>query len=152
MSSYTSSVSDKKVIKFYTLITKFIVKNVHIHTDNKQIYIFSIRGTLSAMIILSVNIGVLIGFILSSHLDYHLIPFLAICLPIIYLIGTYLFPETPQHLLRKKKYSDAEKSFQFYQNYSSSNETKSENTFDNLKLNIENSKQQISLSYRDFGK
>ncbi|XP_065357203.1 facilitated trehalose transporter Tret1-like [Calliphora vicina] len=110
----------------------------------------NIRGTLSAMLMLSVNFGILTGFILSSHLDYHLIPFLTISLPIIYLVGSYFFPETPQHLLRKKKYEDAEKSYQFYRNCKSDHKSQCDNAFDNFKSNIEDKNQQTSLSYRDF--
>ncbi|XP_023296254.1 facilitated trehalose transporter Tret1-like [Lucilia cuprina] len=110
----------------------------------------NIRGTLSTMLMLSVNFGILTGFILSSYLDYHLIPFLTISLPIIYLVGSYFFPETPQHLLHKKNYNDAEKSFRFYRNCSSDHKPQSDNTFDNFKSNIDKNNQETSLSYRDF--
>ncbi|XP_037811265.1 facilitated trehalose transporter Tret1-like isoform X2 [Lucilia sericata] len=110
----------------------------------------NIRGTLSTMLMLSVNFGILTGFILSSHLDYHLIPFVTISLPIIYLVGSYFFPETPQHLLHKKNYNDAEKSFRFYRNCSSDHKPQCDITFDNFKSNIDKNNQDTSLSYRDF--
>lgn len=104
------------------------------------------------MLMLSVNFGILLGFILSTHLDYHLVPFISICLPIIYLIGSCFFPETPQHLLKKNQYQAAEKSFEFYKNCSVKQKQQCSDSFDNLKLNIENVNRRSNISYRDFGK
>ena len=101
---------------------------------------------------LSVNFGILMGFILSSNLDYHLIPFIVTCLPIIYLIGCFFLPETPHHLLRRGKFEDAEKSFIFYNNCKVNEKQQYEHNFNNLKSNIKNTDQQDSLSYHDFGK
>lgn len=109
-----------------------------------------VRGTLTAMLMLSVTFGILTGFILSTHLAYHLVPFITICLPIIYLIGSCFFPETPQHLLRKKQYDVAEKSFEFYKNCKVKQKQQCSDSFDNMKLNVENVNQQSNLSYRDF--
>lgn len=111
-----------------------------------------IRETLSAMLMLSVNVGILFGFILSSHFEYYLVPTLTLSLPIIYLVGSYFFPETPQHLLRKKMYDNAEKSFQFYRNCNNDNKSQCCDIFENFKFNIEKSNQQDSLSHLDFGK
>ena len=99
-----------------------------------------------------VNFGILMGFILSSNLDYHLIPFIVTCLPIIYLIGCFFLPETPHHLLRRGKFEDAEKSFIFYNNCKVNEKQQYEHNFNNLKSNIKNTDQQDSLSYHDFGK
>lgn len=104
------------------------------------------------MLMLSVNFGVLIGFIVSSHIAYHIIPFCILVLPIIYLLLILMFPETPQYLLRKKKFTAAEESFRFYKNCGiDSKKDDHDNSFDQLKSVIETRSENASLSLRDFG-
>ncbi|XP_059221130.1 facilitated trehalose transporter Tret1-2 homolog [Stomoxys calcitrans] len=110
----------------------------------------SIRGTLSTMLMLSVNFGVLLGFIVSTHVAYHIIPFCIVTLPIAYLLLALIFPETPQHLLRKKQYISAEESFKFYRNCDADNKQKCNEDFDNLKSLIDNRNEGGSVSYKDF--
>ncbi|XP_030240169.1 sugar transporter ERD6-like 6 isoform X2 [Drosophila navojoa] len=76
-----------------------------------------IRGTFGSMVMLSVNVGVLLGYILTTHLAYHIIPFVVLLLPISYFISNLFFiRESPMHLIRKGKYSEAEQSFRYYKN------------------------------------
>ncbi|XP_037927514.1 facilitated trehalose transporter Tret1 [Teleopsis dalmanni] len=115
----------------------------------------SIRGTLASMLMLSLNFGVLLGFILSTHLAYHLIPFIVIFLPLVYLVTAIFFPETPQHLLRKSNYIAAEKSFNFYKHYGKRDETNVEcqkqlNEFNDLKTIVINKKSDTKLTFKDF--
>ncbi|XP_058986816.1 facilitated trehalose transporter Tret1 [Musca domestica] len=111
----------------------------------------NIRGTLATMLMLSVNTGILIGFIVSTHVAYHIIPFCIVTLPMVYLILAFVLPETPQHLLRRKKYAEAEKSFNFYQMCNSENKQNISNpAFDQLKSIIENRSDSGSVTYKDF--
>uniref|UniRef100_A0A1A9Z6K2 Major facilitator superfamily (MFS) profile domain-containing protein n=1 Tax=Glossina pallidipes TaxID=7398 RepID=A0A1A9Z6K2_GLOPL len=76
----------------------------------------SIRGALSSMAMLMLSFGILAGYIMSTYLDYYVNPFIIVIFPLLYLIAATQFPETPQHLLRKHKISDARESFKFYRN------------------------------------
>uniref|UniRef100_A0A1B0F9Z3 Major facilitator superfamily (MFS) profile domain-containing protein n=1 Tax=Glossina morsitans morsitans TaxID=37546 RepID=A0A1B0F9Z3_GLOMM len=76
----------------------------------------SIRGALSSMAMLMLSFGILVGYIMSTYLDYYVNPFIIVIFPLLYLIAATQFPETPQHLLRKHKISDARESFKFYRN------------------------------------
>ncbi|XP_073824924.1 facilitated trehalose transporter Tret1-like isoform X2 [Musca autumnalis] len=110
----------------------------------------NIRGTLATMLMLSVNIGILIGFIISTYVAYYIIPFCILTLPVLYLVLACVLPETTQHLLQKKKYADAEKSFFFYQMSNSKPSLSDRQNFENLKSIIENRNDEGSLSYKDF--
>ncbi|EDW85306.1 uncharacterized protein Dwil_GK18459 [Drosophila willistoni] len=113
----------------------------------------SIRGALSSMVMLSVNLGILAGFILSSHLSYQVVPLLAICLPVLYFLTALLLPETPSYLLRHSRQKEAEKSLRFYKNPRENDEEQSfKMDFEELRSNI--AAQQAStnerLSFRDL--
>lgn len=75
-----------------------------------------VRGTIGSFLVLSCNIGILIVFILGNFLPYKAVPLVLALLPIIFLIGVLFLPETPQHLIKYKKYQAAEKSLKFFRN------------------------------------
>ncbi|XP_061394631.1 facilitated trehalose transporter Tret1 [Musca vetustissima] len=110
----------------------------------------NIRGTLATMLMLSVNTGILIGFIICTHVAYHIIPFCIVTLPVVYLLLAFVLPETPQHLLRKKRYADAEKSFYFYQMCNIKTKLNCRLNFDHLKSIIENINDEGSVAFKDF--
>ena len=67
------------------------------------------------MLTFSINLGILMGFIISTHVDYFVIPCIVIVLPLIFLILAYQLPETPQQLLRKgNREQMAEESYRYY--------------------------------------
>lgn len=68
------------------------------------------------MFALTLNVGILIGYILSTYVPYHIIPCIVLPIPVLYLIMATYYPETPQYLLRKGKEEKALKSFKFYKN------------------------------------
>ncbi|XP_023165977.2 facilitated trehalose transporter Tret1-like [Drosophila hydei] len=76
----------------------------------------SIRGGLCSVFTLALNMGILLGFIIASHVPYHVIPFVVISLPLCYLLLTTRFPETPQQLLRWGREEDAKRSLKYYCN------------------------------------
>ncbi|KAI9579803.1 hypothetical protein GQX74_000591 [Glossina fuscipes] len=100
----------------------------------------SIRGALSSMAMLMLSFGILAGYIMSTYLDYYVNPFIIVIFPLLYLIAVTQFPETPQHLLRKHKISDARESFKFYRNMPKTIEANSlpelRTAFEELKDNI----------------
>ncbi|XP_023165976.2 facilitated trehalose transporter Tret1 isoform X2 [Drosophila hydei] len=65
---------------------------------------------------LAINIGIMVGFIIASHVPYHVIPFVVISLPLCYLLLTTRFPETPQQLLHWGREEDAKRSLKYYCN------------------------------------
>lgn len=115
----------------------------------------SIRGRLTSVFSLSLNVGVLYGFILSSYIPYHIIPWIVLPIPVVYLICAIYYPETPHFLLRKGRDDEAHKSFLFYKNQTDriSDAVKAgvQTQFDDLKLSIahQNSKSE-KVTYRDF--
>lgn len=84
---------------------------------------------------LSVNLGVLIGYIASSYLDYHVVPLVAIFLTIIYFLANLMLPESAPYLLKKNKLTAAEKSFRYYKNQRGENQATME-IFEELKLAV----------------
>ncbi|XP_017858727.1 PREDICTED: facilitated trehalose transporter Tret1-like [Drosophila arizonae] len=76
----------------------------------------SIRGRLCSFFNLAINLGILLGFIISSHVPYHVIPCAVVALPLSYLLLATRYPETPQQLLRWGREEDAKRSLKFYCN------------------------------------
>ncbi|KAH8378225.1 hypothetical protein KR093_010297, partial [Drosophila rubida] len=110
-----------------------------------------IRGRLGSMVMLSVNVGVLAGYILSTNVNYFVAPFFIIPLPICYLVGNLFLPETPFHLINKGKLGAAEKSFRFYKNINEGDKT-SMVEFEEIKLKLtkEQALKVNSFNYKDF--
>ncbi|XP_039951903.1 facilitated trehalose transporter Tret1-like [Bactrocera tryoni] len=75
-----------------------------------------IRGRLTSLFTLALNAGMLVGYIFSSYVPYHIIPMAVILLPVLYLGIALYFPETPSYLLRCEREEEAEKSLKFYLN------------------------------------
>lgn len=63
-----------------------------------------IRGRLASLLMLSVTIGILFGFIAGTYLSYYLVPKIFAPLPILFFIGFFLFPETPQYFIARKNF------------------------------------------------
>lgn len=102
------------------------------------------------MMLLSVNAGTLVGYTLSTHLDYYVVPFVGISLPITYFIASLFLPESAPYLLRKSRVSAAKDSFKYYTNHKHGINTE----FEELRLAIDAQNKQNStpLSYKDLSK
>ncbi|XP_005190294.1 facilitated trehalose transporter Tret1-like [Musca domestica] len=114
-----------------------------------------IRGRLTSIFSLSLNLGILFGFIVSSYVHYHIIPLVVLPLPCLYLVAAIYFPDTPQFLLRKGRCAEALKSFLFYKNIACNNKVsvkaETQRQFDDLKMLIEQQQNQnASISSSDF--
>lgn len=102
------------------------------------------------MVMLSVNLGILVGYILSTYLAYHIVPFLAIILPIAYFVANLFLPETAPYLLRRSRLIAAEASFKYYKNRKLEFDT----DFEDLRVAIDAQQLQntTALSYKDLSK
>lgn len=104
--------------------------------------------------------GILTGFVISSHVPYHVIPCVVIALPFIYLFLSTRFPETPQQLLRWKREEAAEQSLKYYRNcdgYAPSKDSLSgfQKQYDEMRQAIQQQmkdEDKISLTAADFCK
>lgn len=100
------------------------------------------------MMLLSVNTGTLVGYILSTHLDYYVVPIVGVSLPITYFIASLFLPESAPYLLRQSRVKAAEESFRYYTNHKHGISTE----FEELRLAIDDQSQQNSsaVSYKDL--
>lgn len=73
-----------------------------------------VRGTLGSFLILLHNGGIILGIALSSYTDYYTVPWVAIGVCVVFLLGYSLVPETPKYLASVGKNSDALRSLQFF--------------------------------------
>ncbi|KAH8267473.1 hypothetical protein KR018_006737 [Drosophila ironensis] len=101
----------------------------------------SIRGRLCSFFTLTMNTGILVGFIVSSHVPYHVIPCAVVGLPILYVLLATRYPEPPQQLLRWEREEEAQKSLRFYRrcdgpNVSKEAERAYQKEFDEMRLAI----------------
>ncbi|XP_055636854.1 facilitated trehalose transporter Tret1-like [Toxorhynchites rutilus septentrionalis] len=73
-----------------------------------------IRGTLGAILSITCNLGILIGFILCYYLDYYTVTYIALAFCILFSVGCMFLPESPQYLITKEKKERAIESLCFY--------------------------------------
>lgn len=71
-------------------------------------FYFSIRGRLCGISAFFRNIGLLIGYILGSYVDYRYIPWIYITFPVIFFLIFVLIPNTPQYYIQKEQYQVSE--------------------------------------------
>lgn len=62
------------------------------------------------------NFGIVLGYILSSYMDYYQMPYVATGITILFLLLFVGMPESPDFLEHKQKLKEAEKSYSFYGN------------------------------------
>lgn len=114
-------------------------------------FFFRIRGRLGSMIMVSVNTGVLVGYILATNVDYYIAPYFIIPLPICYIIGNLFLPETPFFLIRNGKFDAAEKSFRFYKNIGKTDKTAMVE-FEDIKQALTQENNSENYTFHDFSK
>lgn len=73
----------------------------------------SIRGALSTSFSVICNAGILVEFILAEYMDFRKAAVLIAIISVIFLIGFAFMPESPQYLISKKRFDEAEKAFKF---------------------------------------
>lgn len=75
-----------------------------------------IRGKLGSLLALSINLGILLGFISGHYLSFYTVPKYAIWFSVVCVATAIFFPESPLYLLRKGKLDGAVLALQFYRN------------------------------------
>lgn len=64
---------------------------------------FRVRGILGTLLTLSVNIGILIGYIGGTYLDYRTVPYVMMIFPILFIFVFLFMPNTPQYYLKSRQ-------------------------------------------------
>lgn len=77
----------------------------------------SIRGSLTSLSMLSWNIGALIAYILGAFVEYHIIPYICISMPVIFAVIFIMLPNTPRFYLARGEVQRAEEALKFYKGY-----------------------------------
>ncbi|KAH8248786.1 hypothetical protein KR032_003245 [Drosophila birchii] len=123
---------------------------------HQQIFTFSshrIRGALTSMVMLSVDLGILAGYIVSTYLSYHVVPFLGIIFPVAFFIANLMLPETAPYLLKRSQLSAAENSYKYYRNQrDAASEQSSKENFEELRTAVlaQQTKNSSPMSYKDL--
>ncbi|XP_034667779.1 facilitated trehalose transporter Tret1 [Drosophila subobscura] len=118
----------------------------------------SIRGRLCSFFTLTMNTGIMVGFIVASHIPYHVIPCAVVGLPVLYLFLATRFPETPQQLLVWSREEEAQKALKYYRHCDGPQVTKEQEReyqkqFDEMRLAIQQRSKDagnVGLSMADF--
>lgn len=73
----------------------------------------TVRGTLGSYLTLFTNAGVLFAYVIGSYVSYYTFAYTAIAIPVIYVLGLIWLPETPNYLVNRGKYTEAERSLRW---------------------------------------
>lgn len=66
------------------------------------------------MLVVFLNIGILVAYLVGAYIPYHIAPFVLIVFPILFFVGSVFLPDTPRFLLLNGHRKAAEKSLRFY--------------------------------------
>lgn len=119
--------------------------------------IYSVRGTLGSMLILSLNLGILIAYLVGAYLPYNIVPGVLLVFPILFLCGSLFLPDTPRFLMLKGRIEEAEKSLKFYKGCRQNTKSSEERfkiemdklvSYTTARQNAED----IKVTYKDFCK
>ncbi|XP_062545777.1 facilitated trehalose transporter Tret1-like [Armigeres subalbatus] len=116
---------------------------------------FKLRGMLGSLLVISLNAGILLGFVLGNCLSYFAVPVVMLMAPVIFLACTSCLPETPFCLLEQNRTEKAEQSLMFYRgikgHFQKNDDFRKE--FEQLKktsLVLKESLEEHKLNWRDF--
>lgn len=73
-----------------------------------------LRGMLGSVLVISLNVGILLGFVLGDSLSYFTVPYVMLVAPTLFVACTCFLPETPYCLLKQNRTEKAELSLMFY--------------------------------------
>ncbi|XP_053693508.1 facilitated trehalose transporter Tret1-like [Sabethes cyaneus] len=113
-----------------------------------------IRGALGAILSITCNLGILLGFILCYYLDYFTVTYIALAFCILYSVGCMFLPESPQYLFTKEKKDRAIKSLRFYRGEAKNESSKFISEVARYKEahgnNTKDSKRRVQLHIKDL--
>lgn len=70
------------------------------------------RGRIASMTTSSLTLGVWVTYIVGHFVEWHELAWVLGCLPILFLLGTALMPESPSWLIANGREQEARKSLQ----------------------------------------
>lgn len=73
-----------------------------------------LRGMMGSILVISLNVGILLGFVFGHSLSYFTVPAVMLAGPALFIACTYFLPETPYCLLKQNRNEKAERSLMFY--------------------------------------
>lgn len=125
--------------------------------DNSlQIFLLhSIRGRLDCIRCAIGDIGILIGYVLGTFVDYKLVPLICVTVPILFAMIFVTLPNTTQYYLSRKQFQNAEYSFKFYRGYTGQSQYEQSAfyiEFERLKLIASKRKEEKKVQLSDFCK
>lgn len=71
-----------------------------------------IRGRMGSLTASSLALGVWLTYIIGSFVDWHVLSWILGCLPILFMGGSFLLPESPVWLISKGRHQEAQRSLQ----------------------------------------
>ncbi|XP_063975843.1 facilitated trehalose transporter Tret1-like isoform X2 [Diachasmimorpha longicaudata] len=74
----------------------------------------SIRGQLGSLFVLNLKIGTVCGYILGTVLSYTMFALCGLIIPLLYVSGLFVLPETPVYLVRKRRFDEAIRSLMWF--------------------------------------
>lgn len=74
----------------------------------------NIRGGLSSSFSVICNSGILVEFILAEYTDFRKAAILMAVISVVFMVGFAFMPESPQYLISKKQFEEAENAFKFF--------------------------------------
>lgn len=63
-----------------------------------------VRGQLNAFMTVFFNAGMLFAFVIGQQVTFYTFPMIMMVFPVVFVLGFGLLPDTPQSLLRMRKY------------------------------------------------
>lgn len=72
-----------------------------------------VRGALGSYLTLFTNAGILFAYVIGSYVSYYTFAYIAIVIPVTYVVGLIWLPETPSYLVNRGKYTEAERSLRW---------------------------------------
>lgn len=112
-----------------------------------------VRGQLGSFLTLYVNVGILVGYVGGTYLDYNIVPYIMIVFPVIFFCGFIVMPDTPQYLLKWNRTEEAERALRFYKNCKVGvDDVKLKIELDNLHAIADQRSQRERLQLADFRK
>jgi Sugar (and other) transporter len=60
------------------------------------------------------NLGIVIGYTINSYLDYYTVPFIVSSILLVFLVGFYFAADSPKHLMAQNKEEQAVMALKFY--------------------------------------
>lgn len=115
----------------------------------------SVRGILGSMLMIFVNIGIMVSYIVGATMEYEHSPYVMMIFPIGVFVSFIFIPDTPMSLLERNKPEAAiEKSLMFYLNIKDTSTEENKKRFDEslaqVYASVEKKKNKSISSFKDL--